>query len=847
MGDEDSYELSYDFESYAEEDDIDDPLILAASCGDMASVQELLDRGHPVDVEQTTYALTPLLAACQHGHTNCARLLLAAGATMTEANTVGGKTSALYFAVDSRRVTLVQLLLKRGVDLNSRNGPRKITPLFLAVMKEARDMVNVLLAAGANPNVATSDKLALPLNQAAKSGSLDIVAQLLQAGASLDVETSTGHSPLFLAVDAGHTDVVALILEEGANPQARVNQKNGPAMLTALHAASGNGDLEIVQMLLAAGAEADPVSARAHFTPLHNAARRGHADVVIELLDAGANVGALTKGETTVLFSAVKFAQRKVAKILIDANAHINARNGERRVTALYIAACQGYVDLCADLITAGALVNAVCSDTYSTPFNAAVRNGHTEVAKLLLQHDVDISIPNINGYSSLYIAAEFDRCDILKELLARGMSPNQACGRGKFSPIYIACKRGHLYCAELLIRAGADINVASKHKHLTSLTGACRGGRHDIVQLLFEHGVDHAIRTEKGFTSLFVAAEFGHKHVVKFLIENGAPVDDANGPDNLTALYIAAEKGHFLVARVLLEAGADPNLATSHETPTPLLAALHFQRTNLVTELLKWGASPKTRTATGLSVLYVAVATNQAEIVAALLAAAPLDDLGINEVSGATPPASGEAAANPLPETPLLRAVTDGNDAIVDLLLDNGADANVAAAGVAPLAKAAAAGFVYIATQLVAKGADVTLIELLLTNGADVNAKNDRGATPLFLACLEADAAAVQVLLAADADPNIGTARDYYPLFCAAEYEAVPIVGQLIAAGANVNQPNGKHAITALFVASQIGSLAIVDALTAAGAEPFEHGTVTVTEDEAFASGDDSGIGDLE
>ena len=105
-------------ESYSEEDDIDDPLILAASCGDVVRVESLLNLGHPVDVQQTSYALTPLLVACQHGHTNCARALLDAGASFTPANTVGGPTNPLFFAVDSRRVTLVESLLQI-------NGERK--------------------------------------------------------------------------------------------------------------------------------------------------------------------------------------------------------------------------------------------------------------------------------------------------------------------------------------------------------------------------------------------------------------------------------------------------------------------------------------------------------------------------------------------------------------------------------------------------------------------------------------------------------------------------------------------------------------------------------------------------
>src|SRR5437867_3197231 len=73
-------------------------------------------------------------------------------------------------------------------------------------------------------------------------------------------------------------------------------------------------------------------------------------------------------------------------------------------------------------------------------------------------------------------------------------------------------------------------------------------------------------------------------------------------------------------------------------------------------------------------------------------------------------------------------------------------------------------------------------------TAGADVNAANDHGVTPLALACENRSAGIVEKLLVADANPNLAQVSGLTPLMIAARVGTPAVVRALLAKGADVN-----------------------------------------------------------
>lgn len=112
----------------------------------------------------------------------------------------------------------------------------------------------------------------------------------------------TGMTPLMMAAHAGCATVVELLLKYNADPNLRASDN-----ASALHWASRNGNLEIVNMLVAAGAD---LNARRRTdrdgdgpAPIHMALGESHDDVAIALIDAGAGVDIEYTGRTVLQYA----------------------------------------------------------------------------------------------------------------------------------------------------------------------------------------------------------------------------------------------------------------------------------------------------------------------------------------------------------------------------------------------------------------------------------------------------------------------------------------------------------------------------------------------------------------
>lgn len=139
-------------------------------------------------------------------------------------------------------------------------------------------------------NVTTSTLGYTPLMIASWSGWTNLVLLLLQHGADVNARSSRGdHSALSLAITRNHQEIFALLLQHGAKTQETNTQyfssRNDP-----LAVASQLGRLEMLQQLLALGADPDLALYHSEQTPLFVASAGGHLQIVKALVQHGATV-----------------------------------------------------------------------------------------------------------------------------------------------------------------------------------------------------------------------------------------------------------------------------------------------------------------------------------------------------------------------------------------------------------------------------------------------------------------------------------------------------------------------------------------------------------------------------
>jgi len=259
-----------------------------------------------------------------------------------------------------------------------------------------------------------------------------------------------------------------------------------------------------------------------------------------------------------------------------------------------------------------------------------------------------------------------------------------------------------------------------------------------------------------------------------------------------------------------LLEQGADVN-AKDDFGHTPLSNASLVGLTEIVKLLLAKGADVNAKDDFGHTPLREASDNGHYEVVKLLLAN------GANDYNGG-----------------LIGSAGFGNIEFVNLFLSKGADVNAKDNnGITPLYKASSMGHYEVVKLLLANGAndynggligsayfgDIEFVNLFLSKGADVNAKDNNGITPLYKASSMGHYEVVKLLLSKGADVNAKDNNGWTPLRVASSRGHTEIVKLLIAKRADVNAKD-NNGNTPLSEASMWGHTEVVKLLIAKRAD---------------------------
>src|SRR6185436_3379861 len=151
---------------------------------------------------------------------------------------------------------------------------------------------------------------------------------------ALSIGIRAAESPVADAAARGDREAVKSLLKSAAD----VNAAQGDGM-TALHWAAMNGDADLAQMLIVAGANIKATTRLGTYTPLYLASQQGHAKVIEALIKAGADLKAGTPNGTTPLMVAAASGEVDAVRVLVDNGADVNAKDGVREQTPLMYAA----------------------------------------------------------------------------------------------------------------------------------------------------------------------------------------------------------------------------------------------------------------------------------------------------------------------------------------------------------------------------------------------------------------------------------------------------------------------------------------------------------------------------
>ena len=346
---------------------------------------------------------------------------------------------------------------------------------------------------------------------------------------------------------------------------------------------------------------------------------------------------------------------------------------------------------------------------------------------ELLVAAGADAAAAGPDGETPLMVAARTGVPAALEALLAAGAELDARDREFGQTPLMIAVRERQTAAVALLLERGADVNAQTRIGPEPKFVPPCKGTGCGSEGVGINRGglPDRGRRDSQrgGMTPLLYAARDGLDEIAAQLLAADANIEQAEA-NGMRPLLMSALNGNVAVAQRLIAAGADPNAADFYGR-TALWAAVEYRNLDMNN---RDQDSPTTNNV-------------DREPFLGLIAALIEHGADVNAQTREVPPSRrwlyslGDVSwVDFTGQTPFLRAALSGDTTVMRLLLEHGADPNLATpAGTTPLMAAAGVNWVVAQTYTESPEASLEAVKICLEHGADINAVNSMGLSALL------------------------------------------------------------------------------------------------------------------
>lgn len=391
-------------------------------------------------------------------------------------------------------------------------------------------------------NEAETDALIERVCMACLKGEIEMIIDIVNAS------LRAPETPGCLLKDIINTNVSVQVHENSGNDSDGADGvSENPCTCCAL-----SGNIQCLQLIIAAGGDVNFANSSGD-TPLHCAIAKDKIDFVEYLLGlpiTSLNVNVANSKGCSALYTAARDGKADIIKLLLDARSSTSSGVGvidinqpeNMKWTPVAAAAIGGHLS-CVELLTSAVThplhvaTGSGCgngSDNDNKPELEVSSEGKTRIVTC------DVNFLNSSHRSPIYHAATEGHLAVLKHLLSVGADANICSNKG-FTPLSACAKRGEKEAMLMLLKHGASLSI-SNHEGWTAVHSAVSGGKLGCLEILIEYGADVRAVRKDGMSPAFLAAATGRAGCLKLLTSDIGGINPSHcDPQGRSLAFFAA------------------------------------------------------------------------------------------------------------------------------------------------------------------------------------------------------------------------------------------------------------------------------------------------------------------